>query len=139
MAQEDEKEVKEQEEEAGEEEIQEPPQMGLPPVTFENFVFGMYNTALINLGFRDPETGKVIRNLPMARHTIDTLVMIQEKTKGNLTAPESNFLENMLYELRMSYLRAEKQAAEEPAEEVKDEAAESPKDPEAQETTDEDS
>ena len=44
MAQEDEKEVKEQEEkaEAGEEEIQEPPQMELPPVTFENFVFGMY-------------------------------------------------------------------------------------------------
>ena len=69
----------------------------------------------------------------MARHTIDTLVMIQEKTKGNLTAPESNFLENLLYDLRMGYLRAGKQA-----EESEDEAVEPQKEPEVQEATDED-
>lgn len=82
----------------------------LPPVNFENFVIGLYHTAYIHIGVRDPETGKLIQNLPLARHTIDTLGMIQEKTKGNLTAPESNLLENMLYELRMNYIRAIKQA-----------------------------
>ena len=85
----------------------------LPPVTFEDFIFNLYNIALINLGYRDPESGKIIRNLPMAKHTIDTIVMLEEKTKGNLTAPESNLLSNLLYELRMSYLRALSQAQNE--------------------------
>ena len=52
-----------------------------------------------------------MQNLPVAKHTIDTLIMIQEKTKGNLTAPESNLMENLLYELRMTYLRAAQQAS----------------------------
>jgi len=89
----------------------------LPPVTFENFIFGLYNTALFHLGFRDPESGKIIRNLPLARHTIDTLGMIQDKTKGNLTAPEGNLMDNLLYELRMNYLRVAKQSEEEAKEE----------------------
>ncbi len=114
MAQEEEKEMKEQEneEEDSEEEAREQT-IELPPVNFENFIFELYNTALMHLGFRDPETGNLIQTLPFARHTIDTLGMIQEKTKGNLTAPESNLLENLLYQLRMDYLRAVKQAQDE--------------------------
>ena len=112
MAQEEEKEVKEQEKEDSEEEAAEQP-IELPPVSFENFIFELYNTALMHLGFRDPETGNLIQTLPFARHTIDTLGMIQEKTKGNLTVPESNLLENLLYKLRMDYLRAVKQAQDE--------------------------
>lgn len=108
MSQENEKEMENQENE----EISEEP-MTLPPVTFENFIFGLYNTVLFHLGFRDPESGKIIRNLPLARHSIDTLGMIQEKTKGNLSAPEGNLLDNLLYELRMNYLRTAKQAEEE--------------------------
>lgn len=96
-------------------------QVELPPVTFENFILNLYNVALINLGVRDPDTGKIIRNLPMAKHTIDTLEMIEEKTKGNLTAPEGNLLENLLYELRMGYLRAIKQAESEQQKEAKKE------------------
>jgi len=123
MAQEGEKEVKDQEseEERNEEKIEEEQQqrIELPPVNFENFIFGLYNTALIHMGILDPETGRLIRNLPLARHTIDTLGMIQEKTKGNLTAPEGNLLENLLYELRMNYLRAAKQPEDEPKEEPK--------------------
>ncbi|MBD3184439.1 DUF1844 domain-containing protein [Candidatus Poribacteria bacterium] len=80
----------------------------LPPVTFENFILGLYNTALIHMGHQDPESGEIVGNLQLARHTIDTMVMIQEKTKGNTTAPESNLLENILYELRMNYLRVAK-------------------------------
>jgi hypothetical protein len=111
MTQENEKEVNDQEikETSKEEEMT----AELPPVTFEDFIFNLYNIALINLGYRDPESGKLIRNLLMAKHTIDTIGMLEEKTKGNLTAPESNLLSNLLYELRMSYLRALSQAQNE--------------------------
>lgn len=120
MTQENEKEVKDQEEkeETREEEAEgRQQQIELPPVNFENFVFGLYNTALIHFGIRDPETGRLIRNLPLARHAIDTLGMIQEKTKGNLTAPEDNLLENLLYELRMGYLRVTREPEGESKEE----------------------
>ena len=126
MAEEDEKRTEDQEK--GEEQVEEEQQAQLPPASFENFVFNLYNTVLMYLGFQDPETGKLIRNLPLARHTIDTLGMIQEKTKGNLEAPESNLLENMLYELRMNYVRATKAAAEEPEEEVAEEKTEAKSD-----------
>jgi hypothetical protein len=128
MAQEDEKKVDDQEETA-EQEAEEQPWIELPPVNFENFVLGLRNTALIHLGFRDPETGKLIQNLPLARHTIDTLGMIEEKTRGNLTAPEANLLENILYESRMSYLRADRLAKEE-AEKDEAETTESREEPE---------
>jgi hypothetical protein len=128
-------------EEQREELEEERQQMELPPVNFENFVLGLYNTALIHLGIRDPETGELIRNLPLARHTIDTLGMIQEKTKGNLSAPEGNLLENLLYQLRMSYLRASRQAAEKPKEEAETEGEETEpqEESEAQEAADKDS
>jgi len=106
----------EKKEEPSEEKPEEQEKIILPPVNFENFIFGLYSSAILHLGVRDPETGKVIQNLPLAKHTIDTLGMIEEKTRGNLTATESNLLENLLYELRMSYLRAVKQAASEPQE-----------------------
>lgn len=130
MAQEDEKKVDDREETA-KQEAEEQPWMELPPVNFENFVLGLRNTALIHLGFRDPETGKLIQNLALARHTIDTLGMIEEKTKGNLTAPEANLLENILYELRMSYLRADRLAKEE-AEKEEAETTESREEHEAE-------
>lgn len=128
MAQEDERKVEDQEkeEESEEEEAQEQQRIELPPVNFENYVLGLYNTALIHLGIRDPETGELIQNLPLARHTIDTVGMIQEKTKGNLTAPEGNLLENLLYDLRMNYLRAAKQAEESKKEPETEEGAAEP-------------
>lgn len=141
MAQEDEKEVRDQaEEEQKKEEGEaggEQQRIELPPVNFENYIFGLYNTALIHMGVRDPETGRLIHNLPLARHTIDTLGMLQEKTKGNLNAPESNLLENLLYELRMNYLRAVKQAEDESRKEpeTEDEEAETQKESEEQEST----
>lgn len=120
MAQEEEKEVNEQneeveevEEQAEEEQVGEQPPVELPPVTFETYVFELYNMARMYMGVRDPESGNWVHNLPIARHTIDILGMIQEKTKGNLTAPEGNLMENILYELRMSYLHSVKQAEEE--------------------------
>ena len=79
----------------------------LPPIDFVSFISDLITTAHLYLqGFRDPETEKVIVNLGLAKRMIDTLEMLEEKTKGNLTAPESNFLANSLYDLRMGYVRA---------------------------------
>ena len=79
----------------------------LPPVDFVSFISDLITTAHLYLqGFRDPETDKIIVNLGLAKRMIDTLEMLEEKTKGNLTAPESNFLANSLYDLRMGYVRA---------------------------------
>lgn len=148
MAQEEEKEVEDQAEEVeaqeeSEEESQterteeevEPPPMELPPVNFESFIFNLYNMALFHMGYSDPETGKLMQDLPGARHAIDTLIMLQEKTKGNLTAPEGNLMENLLYELRMNYLRAAKQAEEAPEEAPEEEPEAAEEAEEAQEGT----
>ena len=79
----------------------------LPPIDFNTFITDLINTAHLYLhGFKDPETDDVIVNLGLAKRMIDTVEMLEEKTKGNLTAPESNFLSNSLYELRMGYVRA---------------------------------
>ncbi len=79
----------------------------LPPVDFVSFISDLITTAHLYLqGFRDPETETVIVNLGLAKRMIDTLEMLEEKTKGNLTAPESNFLANSLYDLRIGYVRA---------------------------------
>jgi hypothetical protein len=90
----------------------------LPPVNFTNFINSLASTAFMYMGgLVDPETKKPIIELSMAKHQIDTIEMLQQKTKGNLTAPESNFLENTLYNLRMSYVRLS--TAPPPAEETK--------------------
>ena len=79
----------------------------LPPIDFNTFITDLITTARLYLhGFKDPETDDVIVNLGLAKRMIDTIEMLEEKTKGNLTAPESNFLTNSLYELRMGYIRA---------------------------------
>jgi hypothetical protein len=78
----------------------------LPPVNFINFISSLASTAFMYMGgLVDPETKKPIIELNLAKHHIDIIEMLQQKTKGNLTSPENNFLENTLYNLRMSYIR----------------------------------
>jgi len=101
-----------------------PERIELPPVNFINFINSLASTAFMYMGgLVDPETKKPIIELNMAKHNIDTIEMLQEKTKGNLTAPESNFLENTLYNLRMSYVRISTMPP--PTEEPKTEESES--------------
>ncbi len=77
-----------------------------PAVSFTSYLQELVTTAFLSLeGYRDPETERVVVNLGIAKHVIDTLEMLEEKTKGNLTAPETNFLANSLYDLRMGYVR----------------------------------
>ena len=79
----------------------------LPPMDFITYLQNLVATAQLYLqGIPDPETDEVVINLGLVKGIIDTIEMLQEKTKGNLTAPETNFLSNTLYELRMGYVRA---------------------------------
>jgi hypothetical protein len=73
-------------------------------MTFERFMASLYMTAMLQLGLMHEEGGQPRVDLIGARQTIDTLSLLSEKTKGNLTTAESHFLQNCLYELRMAYV-----------------------------------
>ncbi len=73
-------------------------------VTFERFMASLYMTAMLQLGLMHEQGGQPAVDLIGARQTIDTLSMLADKTKGNLTPKEKGFLENCLYELRMAYM-----------------------------------
>jgi hypothetical protein len=73
-------------------------------MTFERFMASLYMTAMLQLGLMHEEGGQPRLDPIGARQTIDTLSLLAEKTKGNLTAAEENFLQNCLYELRMAYV-----------------------------------
>jgi len=73
-------------------------------MTFERFMASLYMTAMLQLGLMHEQGGEPRIDLIGARQTIDTLNLLSEKTKGNLTSAEQNFLQNCLYELRMAYV-----------------------------------
>jgi hypothetical protein len=73
-------------------------------VSFERFAASLYMSALVQLGLVHEQGGQPQVDIVGARQAIDTLGMIAEKTKGNLTPTEENLLQNCLYELRMAYV-----------------------------------
>jgi hypothetical protein len=86
-------------------EDQEPP-FQLPEINFATFVASLNASALLQLGaIEDPTSGTKNKNLPMAKQTIDILSMLQEKTAGNLSTEEENLLKNILYDLRLMYVK----------------------------------
>ena len=79
----------------------------LPEVNFSYFLISLSSSALFHLGeIADPQTGEKKKDLPIAKHTIDTLAMLKEKTKGNLTDEEQKALDSILTDLRWRYVRA---------------------------------
>jgi hypothetical protein len=80
----------------------------LPPVDFSGLALSLATSALFHLGLvADPETGEAgPKDLRLARHSIDTLQLLQEKTRGNLTEEEAALLANLLTELRMRFVEA---------------------------------
>ena len=79
----------------------------LPGIDFSTLVLSLATSAMVHLGFvPESEGGTAEKNLPLAHQTIDTLELLQEKTRGNLTDDESKLLQSVLYELRMSYVKA---------------------------------
>jgi hypothetical protein len=80
---------------------------GQKPIEFNTFVLGLASAALINLGDAPhPETGQPQLDLELARQSLDLLTLIREKTRGNLTADEEKFFENVLADLRLRYVAA---------------------------------
>ncbi len=78
----------------------------LPEVSFSTFVLSLNASALVHLGIlEDPATGKKEKNLTLGKQTIDILGLLEEKTRGNLTAEEDGLLRNLLYDLRLVYVR----------------------------------
>jgi hypothetical protein len=86
-------------------EKQEPP-LQFPAINFSTFVASLNASALLHLGIiEDPSSGTKNKSLPMAKQTIDILSMLQEKTSGNLSEEEENLLKNILYDLRIMYVK----------------------------------
>jgi hypothetical protein len=78
----------------------------LPAINFATFIFSLNSSALVQLGMmEDPMTGENVKNLPLAKQTIDILSMLEEKTRGNLAADEAAMLKNILYDLRIHYVK----------------------------------
>jgi hypothetical protein len=73
-------------------------------ITFERLVASLYMTAMLQLGLMAPEGEQPRADIMGARQTIDTLGVLNEKTKGNLSDSEQNMLQSALFELRMAYL-----------------------------------
>jgi Domain of unknown function (DUF1844) len=75
-----------------------------PVVSFEQIVQSIYMTAIMQLGGGTPEGQQPKIDLMGARQSVDMLSIVAEKTKGNLTAPEAQMMDNALFELRMGFL-----------------------------------
>ena len=83
-----------------------------PLVTFNTLILSMSTSVLVQLGDAPPELfggdTPPPANLPMAKHSIDMLALLEEKTQGNLTGEEERLLGQVLYDLRLRYVAASK-------------------------------
>lgn len=78
----------------------------MPPLEFSSIVFPIYTQALIKLGLlEDPRSNQLETNLEYARRLIDILDLLRDRTKGNLEPQEENFLEAVLSQLKLNYLK----------------------------------
>lgn len=73
-------------------------------ISFERFLASLYMNGMLQLGLMHEQGMPPQVDLIGARQTIDTIALLSEKTKGNLTPKEQNFLQNAVYELRMAYV-----------------------------------
>ena len=84
-----------------------------PAINFIAFVLSLAHTTAVHLGdTEDPVSGRKIEPpLPAAQQMIDILSLLEEKTRGNLTAEERQLLEQLLYELRVRFVEVSKAGA----------------------------
>jgi hypothetical protein len=81
----------------------------LPEVNFSTFIFSLSSSALVHLGeIPEPGTQRVHQDLQLAKQIIDTLGMMDEKTRGNLDGNEERLLKSVLYDLRMRFVQKSK-------------------------------
>ena len=78
----------------------------LPPASFSTLVSSLATQAMMALGgFRDPDSEKVMVDLDLAKHHIDTLKVLDEKTKGNLNEEEKKLMEEASYQVQMLFVQ----------------------------------
>lgn len=81
----------------------------LPEVNFNSLIFSLSSSAFFHLGeIADPQTGKKEKDLPLAKHAIDTIDLLKQKTEGNLTEDEQKFINSILDDLKWRYVKAAK-------------------------------
>ena len=79
-------------------------------IDFSTFIMSLTSSAFYHLGdMPDPSTGKKEVNLPAVQQTIDMLIMLREKTKGNLKEDEEKLVEQLIYELQVKYVSKTKE------------------------------
>ncbi len=82
-----------------------------PPIDFSTFIMSLSTQALMQLGeIGDPATGQVEKDVAVAKQTIDIIAMLNEKSKGNLDETEERLMQEILYNLRMRYVEAVRNA-----------------------------
>jgi hypothetical protein len=103
----------------------------IPPASFTFLVVSLRAQAEMQLGLMNfSQEEKAEPDLPMARHTIDLMAVLVEKTKGNLSLEEQRLLENSLTELRFRFVQVSDESAKAP--EASDEAGKTPETPSEQ-------
>jgi hypothetical protein len=98
----------------------------IPPPTFEFLIFSLKMQAEMRLGLLplgNAEDDKEEPDLPAARHSIDMLAMLADKTRGNLSIEEKRLIENSLTELRFRYVQVTESSAKQKAGAGQDDAA----------------
>lgn len=76
---------------------------------FSTLILSFATSALMNLGATpDPQSGKKTKNIELAKQNIEILAVLEEKTRGNLTAEEAELLKNILAEVRLRFVEASK-------------------------------
>lgn len=107
-----EKKVDEKWKESAEQEKSIPGSDNLPPfeMDFSGFITSLGLQAMIFLGeIPNPVSQKIEENFAQAKFIIDTILMLRDKTKGNLTAEETNLMDNFIYELQMKFVEKNKE------------------------------
>jgi hypothetical protein len=93
-----------------------------PEADIRIFLAGLYTQTLVCLGeIAHPASGKAEKSLPEAQYLIDTIAMLKDKTKGNLTDEEGAYVDNILYDLRMRFVSASARGGAPDVEEAQEE------------------
>ncbi len=89
--------------------LEEIPDVPLPPASLIYLAGTLFHQGMMFLGLVPyPSDGKLVKNLAVARHSIDLLDMLQQKTEGNRTPEETEEIEGMLHQLRLAYVQTAK-------------------------------
>lgn len=88
----------------------------IPPASFQMLISTLATQAMVALGILpDPVSGEPSPNLPLAKHFIDNIAILEEKTKGNLDESEANQIEEALHQLRMIYVTSKNEGGQDDA------------------------